>query len=59
MADLSTPEMEGIYETQVPLEFRSLVQLGCVCVVDRSQVKQQTDSFKLDQLKFKTVAQYR
>lgn len=58
MADLSTPGIEGIYETQVPLDFRAMVQLGCVCVVDRTQVSAETDSFKLDQLKFKTVAQY-
>lgn len=56
MADLSTPEIEGIYETQVPLDFRAIVQLGCVCTVDRTQVKSETDTFKLDNLKFKTVA---
>ncbi|XP_018009711.1 DNA polymerase epsilon catalytic subunit A isoform X2 [Hyalella azteca] len=59
MADFSTPDIEGIYETQVPLEFRAIAQLGCVCLVDRTQVKIETDSFTLSQLKFKTVAQYR
>ena len=59
MADLSTPEIEGIYETKVPLDFRAMVQLGCLCVVDRTQVKQETDLFKLDNLKFKSVQQYK
>ncbi|KAF2353054.1 DNA-directed DNA polymerase family B multifunctional domain [Trinorchestia longiramus] len=58
MADLSTPEIEGIYETQVPLNFRAIIQLGCVCMVDKTQVKVETDSFLLSQLKFKTVAQF-
>ena len=34
-ADLSSPDIEGVYETQVPLEFRALLQLGCVCMVNR------------------------
>ncbi|KAB7504214.1 DNA polymerase epsilon catalytic subunit A [Armadillidium nasatum] len=58
MADLSTPDIEGIYETQVPLDFRALVQIGCVCVVDKTLVRKETDTFELNQLKFKTVAQY-
>ncbi|KAK8403806.1 hypothetical protein O3P69_000115 [Scylla paramamosain] len=58
VADLSSPDVEGIYETQVPLEFRAMVQLGCVCVVDRSLTQGETDTFELNQLKFKTVAQY-
>ena len=40
VADLSTPDVEGIYETQVPLEFRALIDLGCLCVVDKSKAKQ-------------------
>lgn len=35
-----------------------MVQLGCVCVVDRSLIQGETDTFELNQLKFKTVAQY-
>ena len=38
VADLSTPDVEGIYETQVPLDFRALVDLGCLCVVDKAKV---------------------
>ncbi|XP_076064206.1 DNA polymerase epsilon catalytic subunit 1 [Oratosquilla oratoria] len=58
MADLSKPDIEGIYETQVPLMFRALVQLGCITEVDRAITKQDTDTFELAQLKFKTLAQY-
>nr|XP_027207609.1 DNA polymerase epsilon catalytic subunit A-like [Penaeus vannamei] len=58
MADLSTPDIEGIYETQVPLDFRAIAQLGCVCVVDKFLARADTDTFELGQLKFKTVAQY-
>ncbi len=38
-ADLSSPDIEGVYETQVPLEFRALLRLGCVCTVSRDVVK--------------------
>ncbi|KAK7073292.1 hypothetical protein SK128_028068 [Halocaridina rubra] len=58
MADLSTPDIEGIYETQVPLEFRAIAKLGCVCIVDKALARADTDTFELGQLKFKTVAQY-
>ncbi|KAG7176387.1 DNA polymerase epsilon catalytic subunit A-like [Homarus americanus] len=58
MADLSTPDIEGIYETQVPLEFRAIAQLGCVCMVDKTIARSDTDTFELGQLKFKTVAQF-
>ncbi|CAG9128383.1 unnamed protein product [Plutella xylostella] len=63
MAELSAPEIEGIYETQMSLEFRVLVQLGCICAVDPQEARKQvqygsnnTDSFTLSQLQFKSVA---
>ena len=34
-ADLSSPDIEGVYETHVPLMFRALINLGCVVTVDR------------------------
>lgn len=39
MGELSAPEIEGIYETQMSLEFKALVQLGCVCTIDRQEAK--------------------
>ena len=38
-AELSSPNIEGVYETQVPLQFRALVKLGCVCRVSRQDAK--------------------
>ncbi|KAK2153411.1 hypothetical protein LSH36_298g04118 [Paralvinella palmiformis] len=61
-ADLSSPDIEGVYETQVPLEFRALLRLGCVCMVNRQVARQlvgkETDTFDLEQLDFKTLAQF-
>lgn len=39
MGELSAPEIEGIYETQMSLEFRLLVQLGCICSVDQKEAR--------------------
>ncbi|CAL8111322.1 unnamed protein product [Orchesella dallaii] len=59
MADVATPCIEGIYETQVPLEFRALTYLGCVCSVDREEarkMKEVGDTFELKQLVSKNVS---
>ncbi|XP_045502598.1 DNA polymerase epsilon catalytic subunit 1 [Colias croceus] len=63
MSELSAPEIEGIYETQMSLEFRVLVQLGCICTVDQQEARRliqfgsnNMDSFTLSQLQFKSVA---
>ncbi|XP_041470272.1 DNA polymerase epsilon catalytic subunit A-like isoform X2 [Lytechinus variegatus] len=61
-ADLAAPDIEGVYETQVPLEFRALMKLGCVCMVNRQHAKfllgGDMDTFDLSQLEFKTLAQF-
>lgn len=62
MADLSTPDIEGIYETQMSLEFRALLRLGCVCSVDRRVANSMAhagvpDTFNLDELVFRSVSQ--
>ena len=36
---LSTPDIAGVYETQVPLLLRVIVTLGCVCMVNRKYTK--------------------
>ncbi|XP_071842244.1 DNA polymerase epsilon catalytic subunit A-like isoform X2 [Apostichopus japonicus] len=60
--DLSAPEIEGVYETQVPLDFRALVNLGCVCQVNRDYARflagKELETFDLPQLEFRTVAQF-
>lgn len=59
-ADLSSPDVEGVYETQVPLMFRALVRLGCVCAVSRQFVRtlagKEPDVFELGHLDFRTLS---
>ncbi|KAL4229089.1 hypothetical protein ACF0H5_012128 [Mactra antiquata] len=61
-ADLSSPDIEGVYETHVPLLFRALVNLGCVTMVNRDFAKymagRETDTFELEHLEFRTLAQF-
>lgn len=63
LADLATPDIEGIYETQMSLEFRVLMQLGCICSVQRSEARKLAmsagnalDTFSVEQLEFRTTA---
>ncbi|XP_076247642.1 DNA polymerase epsilon catalytic subunit 1 [Calliopsis andreniformis] len=59
LEDLSKPEIEGIYETQMSLEFRAILQLGCICTVDPKIARKMVDgadTFTLDQLEFKSIA---
>uniref|UniRef100_T1J6P1 DNA polymerase epsilon catalytic subunit n=1 Tax=Strigamia maritima TaxID=126957 RepID=T1J6P1_STRMM len=62
MADFSTPAIEGIYETQVPLEFRVLTKIGCICTVNREFARKtgvkDLDAFEFKQLEFRTVGEY-
>ena len=63
VTDLSTPDIEGIYETQIPLEFRALVDLGCLVMVEKSKARElasepNPDTFELGWLQFKTLAHY-
>lgn len=64
MADLSMPDIEGIYETQVTLELRTLLKLGCVCAVEREEARKlaasgtrDLNTFFLGQLKMLSLAQ--
>lgn len=65
LADLATPDIEGIYETQMSLKFRALLQLGCVCSVQRSVAKEiaanrataTLDTFSIEQLEFRSLSQ--
>ncbi|MED6160431.1 DNA polymerase epsilon catalytic subunit A [Stylosanthes scabra] len=55
---LADPDVEGIYETKVPSVFYAIVQLGCVCKVDKS-AKQRSlqDSWNLSELHMKTTTE--
>ncbi|PKA64815.1 DNA polymerase epsilon catalytic subunit A [Apostasia shenzhenica] len=55
---LADPEVEGIYETKVPLEFSAILQIGCVCKVDKfTKAQNIPDSWKLSELHMKTTTE--
>lgn len=62
LVDLAAPDIEGIYETQMSLEFRALMQLGCICAVQRSEARKiaalptgaPRDNFSLHQLEMRS-----
>jgi len=62
VADLSSPDIEGIYETKVKPELRALIQLGCMCSVVKEVAKkmaaaglQDLNTFSLEQLEMKNL----
>ncbi|XP_069475427.1 DNA polymerase epsilon catalytic subunit A isoform X1 [Ambystoma mexicanum] len=61
-ADLSAPDIEGVYETQVPLLMRALAQLGCVCMVNKQLTRhltgRESDTFDLEHLEMRSLAQF-
>lgn len=50
------------YFSQVPLLFRALVQLGCVCMVNkqlsREMAGREADTFDLEHLEMRSLAQF-
>ena len=58
--DIATnPSIDGIYETQFPLLFRAIVQLGCVVTVEREAARRMRDvgdTFEMNQLSFRDVS---
>ncbi|OAY51429.1 DNA polymerase epsilon catalytic subunit A [Manihot esculenta] len=55
---LSDPEVEGIYESKVPLEFSAILQIGCVCKVDKKATKRSAqDGWSLSELHTKTTTE--
>ncbi|XP_048370765.1 DNA polymerase epsilon catalytic subunit A [Sphaerodactylus townsendi] len=61
-ASLSAPDIEGVYETQVPLIMRGLTRLGCVCMVNKHLVRhltgRETETFDLEHLEMRSLAQF-
>lgn len=57
--DLSDPSVEGVYETQVSLIFRAILNLGCICSVDHRSFSyknyKENDIFSIDQVVFQSV----
>ncbi|KAF9594988.1 hypothetical protein IFM89_035761 [Coptis chinensis] len=57
-AHLADPEVEGIYESKVPVEFNALLQIGCVCKVDRAAKNRNAqDGWSLTELHMKTTTE--
>ncbi|TQD77364.1 hypothetical protein C1H46_037096 [Malus baccata] len=55
---LGDPEVEGIYETKVPLEFNAIIQIGCVCKVDKTAKKRNVqDGWSVSELHMKTTTE--
>ncbi|KAF1884802.1 hypothetical protein Lal_00028689, partial [Lupinus albus] len=55
---LADPDVEGIYETKVPLEFRAIIQLGSVCKVDKTAKKRSLqEPWNLSELHMKTTTE--
>ncbi|XP_057534123.1 DNA polymerase epsilon catalytic subunit A-like [Amaranthus tricolor] len=58
MAHLADPEVEGIYETNVPPEFNAVLQIGCVCKVDKTAKKRNAQAvWSLNELQMKTTTE--
>ena len=54
------PDVEGVYETQVPLLWRAIVEIGCVCTVHTEAARRRGTSrepFTLPDLNYKTTAE--
>ncbi|KAK0426248.1 hypothetical protein QR680_009605 [Steinernema hermaphroditum] len=47
-SELCASLIEGIYETKVPLLFKSLVQLGCVCRIRGNSASYKANAFSLE-----------
>ncbi|XP_065196318.1 DNA polymerase epsilon catalytic subunit A-like [Sycon ciliatum] len=60
-AELSNPNIEGSYETQIPLLLRAILRLGCVCAVQSSVARHlaegELDTFDVQYLEFKNLAE--
>ncbi|XP_073270441.1 DNA polymerase epsilon catalytic subunit A-like [Primulina huaijiensis] len=57
-AHLADPEVEGVYEMKIPLEFNAILQIGCVCKVDKTAKKRNfQDGWSVDELHMKTTAE--
>ncbi|XP_022730050.1 DNA polymerase epsilon catalytic subunit A-like isoform X3 [Durio zibethinus] len=55
---LADPEIEGIYQRKLPLEFNAILQLGCVCKVDKTAKKRNAqDGWSLSELHMKTTTE--
>jgi len=53
----SRVEIEGVYETQLPLLFKFIMEVGCVCKLDNKTAKEVQPEYNLPDLQYKTTAE--
>eukprot|EP00897_Mesotaenium_endlicherianum_P006205 jgi/Mesen1/5612/ME000282S04761 len=58
-AHLADPDLEGMYETKVPLALHAVLDVGCVCVVERdARHKTPAEGWALGELRYKTTTEF-
>jgi DNA polymerase epsilon subunit 1 len=59
MTDLSNPNIEGVYEMNVPLDFRLLLTLGCICSLRKEQYRTNilSNLYQFDELEFLSLSE--
>lgn len=59
MTDLSNPNIEGVYEMNVPLDFRLLTTLGCICSLRKEHYRTNVLSnlYQFDELEFLSLSE--
>ena len=58
MAEFSNPNVEGVYELNVPLVFNLLIRLGCVCSLKKNTKLKDFDTFELSELEPRNEVEY-
>ncbi|XP_077235840.1 DNA polymerase epsilon catalytic subunit A-like [Tasmannia lanceolata] len=57
-AHLADPEVEGIYETKIPLEYNAILHIGCVCKIDKAAKHRNAEvGWSLSELHMKTTTE--
>ncbi|CAM4930738.1 unnamed protein product [Rotaria socialis] len=59
MTDLSNPNIEGVYEMNVPLDFRLLLTLGCICSLRKEHCRTNilSNLYQFDELEFLSLSE--
>ncbi|XP_047319798.1 DNA polymerase epsilon catalytic subunit A-like isoform X2 [Impatiens glandulifera] len=57
-AHIADPKVEGIYETNLSMDFNTILQVGCVCKVDKAAKRRNPqDGWRLSELHMKTTTE--
>ena len=59
LTDLSNPNIEGVYEINVPLDFRLLTSLGCICSLRKEHYRTNilSNLYQFDELEFLSLSE--